>query len=488
MIRASLERVFNPQSVAVVGDKKAIGYTWLRSLSTFKGRLYSIQIDPQEFPGIEALGVKNYLSLMDIPEPIDFAVLAVPRAVTPRIIADCIRKGVGGASLFTSGFAESGTPEGKETQELLRQLASQANFNLIGPNCMGIYNPRIGLRNVPEQPWGEAGNVDFISQSGTHATMFSLQAPLEGIKINKSVSYGNAIVLDSPDFLEYFAADKETKIIAMYIEGVREGGRLFRLLRQTTPSKPVILWKGGETEEGSSAAASHTASLALSPLLWQAMERQCGAVKVDSLEEMLDSIKALLDLKPVPGKRVGLIAVSGGQSVVIADAFAKAGLKVPHLTTTSYGELASFFNIIGGSYKNPLDVSWNLFPLENLRRMLDILGRDSNLDAIGLELPTIVLAPTWERHPELLDSLLDTLIEFRDRCPKPLLTMLTAGHREAVALAIRDKMREKGIPSFPTFQRGAAALKKAADYYAWKRGGSRSATSPAFSENEEVRN
>jgi acetyltransferase len=142
-----LDRVFNPRSVVVVGDKRENDYMWLRSLSTFTGEVCSVQIDPDELPGIARLGVRNYPSLLDLPKPVDYAIVAVPRAVAPKIVADCIRAGVGGATLFTSGFAETGTDAGIRLEQQIAEMARAADFPLIGPNCMGIFNPEIGLRH-----------------------------------------------------------------------------------------------------------------------------------------------------------------------------------------------------------------------------------------------------------------------------------------------------------------------------------------------------
>ena len=197
-----LDRVFNPRSVAVVGDKQALSYMWLRALSHFQGKVYSVQIDPNELPGIVKLGVQNYPNLKDIPGPVDYVIAAVPRAVAPLIVKDCIQKDVGGVCFFTSGFAETGTEEGMRLQQVVTNLAREGGLLVIGPNCVGVYNPKIGLRHNPVQAYGEGGNVGFIAQSGTHATLFTLAGTVNGIKFSKSVSYGNAAVLDNTDDLE----------------------------------------------------------------------------------------------------------------------------------------------------------------------------------------------------------------------------------------------------------------------------------------------
>ena len=460
-----LDRAFNPRSVAVVGDKMEMGYMWLRGLANFQGRVYSVQIDEKELAGIEALGVKNYFSLLDIPDEVDYVIVAVPRAAAPKIVKDCIEKKVGGVMLFTSGFAETNTEEGIRLQRIITEMAQEADLNLIGPNCVGIFNPKIGLRSALDQYSGDGGNVGFISQSGTHATFFSLVGEVNGIRVSKSVSYGNAVVLDSADYLEYLGEDEDTKIIGMYIEGVKKGKQFFSSLREIAKRKPVLIWKGGKTAEGARATASHTASLAESPLIWDALIRQCGAIKVDSLDEMLDVIKALLYAKPITGSRVGLCAMTGGQSVVIADAFAKAGLEVPLLTERSYREFASFFDIIGSSYRNPLDISSNLRSMDNIIRCIDILNDDERIDAVVLELSLVFLTRLGWLIPNFFDSLIDALTRYKERVSKPFLTILISAHAESEAIEAKKKLVERGIPSFPSFERGAKALKKVAEYY-----------------------
>jgi acyl-CoA synthetase (NDP forming) len=460
-----LDRVFNPRCVAVVGDKRANGYMWLRSLSHFSGRVYSVQVDPNELPGIKELGVQNYFSLLDVPDIIDYAVIAVPRTVATQIVRECIQKGVTGATLFTSGFSETGTEEGKQLEAVVARIAREANFNLIGPNCMGVYNPKIGLRQDLRQYWGEHGVVGFIAQSGTVAIAFSILANSQGIKVSKTVSYGNGAVLDSADFLEYLAEDAETKIIGLYVEGVRQGQRFFRTLKETAQRKPVVVWKGGEGEEGARAIASHTGSLASPQAVWDALIKQCGAIKADGLDTMIDIIKALLYLKPPRGNRVALVAMSGGESVVMTDDFTRAGLRVPQLSESSYQDFRSFFNPIGGSYANPLDISWNMPSTTHLLRILTVLSNDINIDSIVLELLLPNLALRWEYDSHFLDDLINTLAEFRLTCPKPFLIVLSPWDMEMQAKKIQVKLSERGICSFPSFQRAARALRELQRFY-----------------------
>jgi len=276
------------------------------------------------------------------------------------------------------------------------------------------------------------------------------------------------VVLDSTDYLEYLTEDEDTEIIGMYIEGVKKGRQFFASLREVTKRKPVLIWKGGMTEEGTRATASHTASLAESPLIWDAMIKQCGAIRVDNLDEMVDTVKALLYLKPTTGVGVGLTAISGGQSVVITDAFANEGLEVPLLSEKSYREFATFFNIIGSSYRNPLDISSNASSMDNIIKCIDILNEDDNVDSVVLELSIAFMTRTSRHTAMFLDNLIDAVARYKERSSKPFITILSAGAAEREALEARAKLVERDIPSFPDFERGARALRKVVDYYRFR--------------------
>ena len=467
-LTASLARTLNPKTIVVVGDKRMNGYMWLRNMQNFTGDVYSVQLDPDEIPGIEEMGIKNFTSIADVPGDIDYVLCAVPRQISPRIIADCAARGVGGVALFTSGFAETGEEEGATLQAELGKIARDASLALIGPNCMGVYNAKLGVRQSGEQLTGEAGPVGFISQSGTHAINFSLTGAAQGVRISTSISIGNAEVLDVPDYVDYLVDDDDTKVIAMYVEGTKDGRRLMESLRRATAKKPVVVWKGGVTEAGARATASHTASMATSTAIWDAVVKKTGAFATVSIDATVDVLKALLFCKPAAGRRMGLMAMTGGQSVVITDAFERAGQKVPRLTEDSYAKLAEFFNIIGGSYQNPLDMGGTIGfggQSDHLQRLLDILEEDANVDAIAMELASGFLARRWKADPSSLDSMLDLLVKHMERSKKPFLTTLHPGHVEEITAQARAKVVERGLPVFHSFERAARALSLATDYW-----------------------
>ena len=462
---AALDRVFHPKTVVVIGDKKSSNYMFLTSLRSFSGKVYSVQIDPEEIPGIEAMGITNFKSLADVPDPVDYAIVAVPRAVSPRIVADCIQNKVGGATLFTSGFAETATPEGIETQERLFTMAEAAGMVLIGPNCMGVYNPTLGLCFLPGQPVYQGGNVGFISQSGSHAGGFASVAFESGLQVSKMVSFGNGIVLENADYLEYLAQDSQTQVIAMYVEGLKDGRRFFNLLKATTPRKPVVIWKGGQTQEGQRATSSHTASLAESMAIWEAVVKQTGAILVHSLDEAVDTVKGLLFLPPITGTGCGLTGGAGGQSVSITDAFAKAGMSVPALSPDSYEKLEAFFKLIGASFRNPIDMGVNRRDIDTI---FDVLAQDPVIDVIVMQLGVT----RGDRGRQQRETPIDSFLRMKGRTAKPLVAIpySTTPYKDGEALReVQDKLQEAGVPCFPSYERAGRALRNVVEFHRFRR-------------------
>ncbi|MBN1380775.1 MAG: CoA-binding protein [Deltaproteobacteria bacterium] len=458
-----LDRAFHPRVVAVIGDSKLRNYDWTRGqLAGPKKKVYGVHVNPDSIKDLQALGVEAFGSILDIPEPVDLAIVSVSRNAAPAILDELIKKDVATAHFFTAGFAETDTEEGRQLERQLVEKSEKTNFHLIGPNCMGLFNPAAGIKQSGDQYDGISGPVGFISQSGSIAISFSFEARLQGVTINKSVSYGNGIVLDSADFLDYFARDPEIKVIAMYIEGVRNGNRFFSALKAAAAKKPVIIWKGGRTEEGGRAIASHTGSMAASQDLWEAAVRQCGAINVLTMDDLIDTTKALIFLPTVEGNRMAIAGGPGGQSVISTDIFAEAGLNVPELTEESYAELDTFFLKVGGSYRNPIDSAGPV--RRDMKRVMGILAKDANIDNIFYIVST---RPGRNIGPEQLAETLDTLASIKKTSSKPLITAVffCTPDSQSVCREVMFTLQDMGIPAFPSVPRAAAALKKALVYY-----------------------
>ncbi len=457
-----IDRALNPRTVAVVGDKQNSGYMWLKNMSTFKGKVFSVQIDPNDIPGIEAMGIPNYSSLTEIPDEVDYVLVAVPRRVAPFVLKDAIEKQVGGVGMFTSGFAETGSEEGIELQERITEMAREAELVLLGPNCMGLFNAELGVRFSQEQVAGEGGPVTFLSQSGGHGGAFSIAAQAAGVKLNKVVSFGNGVVLENADYLEYFAQDDATRFIAMYVEAVRDGRRFFRLLRETCRKKPVVIWKGGQTDEGKRATSSHTGAIAESMDTWDVVIRQSGAIRADSMQETVDVLKALSAFSPFTGDGIGLTGGSGGQSVSMSDAFAKARLRVPMLTQDSFDRLGEFFRMIGASYLNPVDMGGMNRPM--MESIMDILSADANIDVVVMQMSPRELLRNTERG----EAHIAALKSAGEKTGKPVAAILFSPDPYGDGEALKEidlRLQDAGIPSYPTYERTAFSIKKVVDYY-----------------------
>ncbi len=353
-----LETAFHPNVVAVVGvgsdarrDSPAIlgGAAFIRAYEQlgFPGNIYVVN------PGAtNILGYQAFPSVSSLPVRPDLVIIAVPARLVPGILKDCITANVKNIHILTAGFEETGEEEAKELGGRVREVALRGNLQVIGPNCMGLYVPKAGIGFFERLP-KKSGPVSFVSQSGGHCNWYTHNAPNYGIYFSKVISFGNAYVLDGTDFLEYLAGDPETEIICMYLEGVKDGGKLLRQVQEINRVKPVIIWKAGLTTSGSRAVASHTASLAGEQAIWKGFFAQTGAVPVSSLEEMAETTMSFLHVDPPKGKGVAVIGAGGGTSVAAADVCNTEGLDVPRLSQGTQNELRKFGPPGWGQYQEP---------------------------------------------------------------------------------------------------------------------------------------
>ncbi len=467
--RDRLHRTLTPRSVAVVGAK-APDYGWLENNRNFIGPLYSVQVDPNEITEIEKRGFTNYLKLEEVPEDIDLVICAVPRPIVPFIVADSIKKNVGGMAIFSAGFAETGEEEAAELEDRIVALANDAGMPIVGPNCMGVYNRRQGVKFSDGVDHGEGGNVSIMGQSGTHTVGATTMAQRVGIEVSRGISFGNAVVVNEADYIEYLRDDPDTQVIGVYLEGLKDGRRFFQALRETTPKKPVVIWKGGQTAAGQRATRSHTASLATPMATWDAMMAQTGAIPANSVDELVDVLQALVHTTAPRGRRLALMAMTGGQSVAISDAFGRQGLEVPELSDETYEAIGEFFNVIGGSYRNPFDMANTIGmagDAANLGRIMDALAGDPNIDVMVFEFSAGFFARMWADEPERLEEMLDQLDGFRERTGLPLVTVMHAGAIDEEVIPIRDQVVARGFAVFPSFDRAALALSRVIKYHEW---------------------
>jgi acyl-CoA synthetase (NDP forming) len=461
---ADLDGVFNPKSVAIAGvsptlarDNMAAMYLKALVQCNFRGGIYPINPKGGEFRGF-----KVYPNVKDVPDSVDYVISCVPAALTPQLVRDCAAKGVKAVQFFTSGFGEDGTEEGRRLEAEICDIARQSGVRLIGPNCMGVYCPKSGLSFAPDYPT-ESGPVGFICQSGGNAIYFIRHAAQRGTRFSKVISFGNAADVDESDLLEYLTNDTETKIIAAYIEGLRNGRCFSAALMRAAAVKPVIMMKGGCTEAGARAVASHTGVLAGSARIWDGLLRQAGVIPASTLEELGDMVVTLLYL-PVPhGRRLGVIDVGGGAAVLATDAYVSAGLDLPPLPQKLRQQLRGFLSTgaAGLSVNNPVDLGGQYYNVSAAYSVMKALAEYDGIDILVFNLHLGINPPFPSFPKEFAVAILDNAIRARSETGKSMaviIDQLTTFESCETVAACQQMCQQAGIPVYSSVHSTAKAL------------------------------
>ena len=383
--RRPLSKLLDPKSVAVIGasdDPKRIGGRPLQYLlkGTFVGQVYAVNAKRNTVQGIQA-----YKTILDVPGSVDAVIVAVPAPVVIQTIRDCAKKGVGAAVIFTSGFAEQDT-QGEEWQKELTQISIETGIRLLGPNCLGTFNAKTGwlatfttsIDQYPVQP----GPIAIASQSGAFGSHLYTVAAKRGVRCTYWVTTGNEADVELSECIAYYAASPDVKVIAVYAEGVRNGPGLRDALELAYKNKkPVIFQKVGRSGAGAEAAASHTASLAGSDEIYDALFKQYGVFRVDSIEELLDIALACQAGAMPTGDKIGLLTISGGAGVQMADTAEAAGLKVTAMPLEQQKYLKDLIPFAG--VRNPVDVTAQaLNDLTLIKRFMESMMQFGGYDAV----------------------------------------------------------------------------------------------------------
>jgi len=376
----SLDFLFHPRSIALVGVTTTRPEHWTRSLLEglleleFDGSLYVVN------PRGGHIGSQMvHRTLQEIPGTIDYVIGLVPASLAPELVNECAGKEVKAIHFCTAGFSETGETEGIRLEAQVVKAARENDIRIIGPNCIGIYCPKSHMSFAPIFP-KEPGPVAFVSQSGGNSNSLVREAAIRGVRFSKVLSIGNCCDLNETDFLDYLATDTDTRIIAMYIEGVQDGKKFRQALAKATKEKPVIILKGGLTEGGARTVAGHTSSLAGSRAAWQALCRQYGVILVDSIDEMVDVLVALLFMPLPRGRNAAMIGAGGGASVMIADDFERHGYRLPPFPAELVKEIREFTPPAGNILLNPLDYSQTMFDFERLEKAIELVADWEGVD------------------------------------------------------------------------------------------------------------
>ena len=461
------EEFIHSKSVAIIGTSSSAGYYWLRSFLDFgfPGKIYPVnpKID-------EDLGLKFYKSLSEVPGDVDYAVLRVPARIVPSVLDECVAKNCKAITIFTSGYSELGTEEGRQREQLITEKIKSSPFRAFGPNCIGLACPETGFAFRPDlKP--NPGPIGFVSQSGGKAIDCYLAVVETQLGISKIFSYGNEADISSWELVEYLHRDPKTQVIGIYIEGVRDGPRLRKAIADCATDKPVVVWKSGITEAGKRAVSSHSAALAGSNDIWQALLRQTGAVSVDSFEQLINTTVTFLRCPPPPGKRVALIAISGGAGVAGTDSLARHGFEIPRLSPNTIQSLSKYIKDVGTNIKNPVDMASSYFYPDNTVQTIRHVAEDKNIDAIIVE-----AAPHYVNFMANhmgMDNFATTywnmMIEAGTYCVKvvhkPFFVAVPAIGYPLENLATRNQFREGNLPVFATIAEAAEILRFIYEYY-----------------------
>jgi acyl-CoA synthetase (NDP forming) len=470
----SLDFLFRPRSIAVAGvsadiSKPGPAQWYLMSMIKFgyPGRIY-----PLHPAGGEINGLKVYKNMAEIPGEVDYLVSAVSARHTPQLMRECAAKGVRAAHLFTSGYSEIEDSTGKQLEEEVLKIAREGGVRLIGPNCMGIYCPSAGMTfagDYPDQAGfpSRTGPFALIAQSGGNCIYCIREASERGLFFSKAISYGNAADLNECDFLEYLTDDPETGIIAMYIEGIKDGERFKRALKRAVEAKPVVIYKAGSTDTGARTCASHTSAIAGSAIVWQTLFSQLGVIQVTGMSELVDISITLAFMKAPTGSNVVVAGSGGGVGVQAADDITGAGLHLPFLHIDLRKTLHGIYGSEAGSmFRNPLDIP-PLGSVEHHVRALRAVADSRDIDILIMQFPLDLWA--LSRRTVLMERFIEVVTGLRDSISKPVVVVLhysiTAQARRLEEDA-RARFAALQLPVFPSVSRAARAIDRFIRYNA----------------------
>ena len=374
--------LFFPKNIGIIGASKdpAGGGFFFRAMKDkFRGKIFLFN---PNLAGKELLGETVYSSILEISEQIDYVILAVPAHLVPNLLGEVGQKNVPFCTIFSSGFREVGN---EDLEKLTLAVAHKYNIRIIGPNCLGIYNPKGGLYFSFEQS-RKSGNFGGIFQSGGIAQNISQLAVSYGLYISKFISIGNALDLSPADFLNYFNTDEYTKIIGLYIENLRsiEQGRKFlnSMKSCNLNRKPVILWRAGYGEATKKAILSHTGGLAGNNRIWEAIGKQTGSCIVKNSNE-LAALASAFNLAHLPESRnVGVIGIGGGSTIEAVDILEKYNLKIPPLSEKTIVKMSRFMPNVNTNLTNPIDLGGMGIQPHIYYRTILALQKDPNISSI----------------------------------------------------------------------------------------------------------
>jgi len=478
MDQVNLDRLFNPRTIALIGASGNVrkwGHIILLNIlkGNYLGTVYPVNLKEEKI-----LGQKCYPSVADIPDDVDLAMLTTPAHLVPDLIDECGKKEIPFVTVITSDFSETG-PEGAALERKVVDRGRRYGLRVVGPNTMGIFSAKPNIHALMPPIMPVRGSVSMFSQSGNVGVQMLSWGAEEGVGFEKFVSSGNEGDLTCVDYLKYFSEDESTRVILAYLEGIDPGADLFPVARKVSRTKPILVFKGGRTEVGGKAAASHSGAMAGETRIYRAAFIQSGMIEVKTSQALMDCAKAFSNY-PIPrGNRVAIITRGGGWGVITADFCEENGLVVPPLSQ----EIIEKFDKLLPKYwsrSNPVDlvatISHDPYP-----ECLEILAEWDGIDAI-IALGAGVRAEEYDYSKEvtgpkeLMDSIAFLTEIFKDRANKPDAILENMGGlvkrsgKPIIGVAIGAEATHKmnlerfQVVSYPTPERGVRVLRQMVKY------------------------
>ena len=474
-----LNKLFYPRAIGIIGasyNPTGGGYFIEIMKNRFRGPMFLFN---PRLKGSKIFGIPVYGSILEIPEqqPIDYVIIAVPARIVPSVLNEVGQKNVPFATIFASGFGEIGN---ENLEDEVLSIAKKYNIRIIGPNCLGVYNPEAGLfigRGLSKK----AGNFGAVLQSGGLSVNIAQLACSYGVETSKMVSIGNAIDLTHPDFLEYFLHDNHTAIIGLYVENIKSrevGRRFFNTAKACNLNrKPIILWKAGQGETTKKAVMSHTGGLAGNMKIWKAFAKQTGCLLVRNSNELAALASAFKLMSLPTSRKIGLIGIGGGSTIEASDILEEYNLKIPRLTDKTITKMSRFLNDVNTNLSNPIDLGAQGALPNIYYRTIVLLDRDPNISAIvfvkdperfGKLEESLVRKMGFEKGGDLNRLFIKYIGKAKRICKKPMVCVMlkiSEGFEEYKSrYRFKLSLLNRNVPVFENFDLAGAVLDKMNTY------------------------
>ena len=465
VMKSPLYKIVNPQSIAFFGASNSFASMGTSCLASLLARGFEGEVYPVHPKEEVVQGLKAYKNVSDLPCAPDLAVMVIPTRLVCDAMEECGKKGIRHAIVVTAGFREVGG-EGVALEEKLKGIAEKYGIRFIGPNCIGVTNPHHRLNTTFLEDNSPPGFIGLASQSGSFVTQMTNYLDRLGIGFSTAFSIGNGANIDLVDCLEYLGACPNTKVIAMYVEGVSRGKEFMDIARAIVPHKPITALYVGGSETGRKACFSHTGTMAGPDGVYEGMFRQCGIVRASSVAEMFDFAWVLGSLPAPEGPNVAIQTHSGGPGATSADWCGRMGLRLPSLSEETIGKLQ---DLVAGtaSVNNPVDLTFSKNPMDFFTKIPQALVEDPAIHMLltyylmplqTVKRPLMQMGlpedEAIEKSNELMEKACDAVAKIKDECGKPVVGFTFRGLEEAFPKGLI----QRGAPIFPTPERAVAAL------------------------------